>query len=219
MEIHRDVPQASLRPTRSGPLWLRLSSFAKRGSSETRTSSEVREGSEENCEPRSTSNTRRNKNMDQDSDEEKQKEQSEYKGSGNGFRRKCCSKKKLQSRPERKLELVKIPKPIDRVRPPTNLTYEQLPEKIKRKCMDSDVPLQQYQDDIEILFRCAKFLYASEFEPVNVDQDRSTIFTNAPLHIVQKGQNEIKKSPKSLARMFSCGVETGSGQKCHWQLK
>lgn len=58
----------------------------------------------------------------------------------------------------------KIPKPPENtVRKPTELTFEALPEKIKLKCMESDVPLQQYKDDIELLYDCAKFIYGAEF--------------------------------------------------------
>lgn len=59
---------------------------------------------------------------------------------------------------------VKIPKPPeDTPRPPTDLKFDDLPEKIKLKCMESDIPLQQYKDDIEILYTCARFIHGHEF--------------------------------------------------------
>lgn len=64
----------------------------------------------------------------------------------------------------RRKPLVPIPKPPeDLVRKPTTLTFEGLPEKINMKCMESDIPLQQYQDDIELLYACAKFIHGADF--------------------------------------------------------
>jgi hypothetical protein len=61
-------------------------------------------------------------------------------------------------------KVVVIPKPPEGTeRKPTNLKFEDLPDKIQLKCMESDVPLQQYKDDIATLYACAKFIHGAEF--------------------------------------------------------